>query len=108
VQIFDYFSFFNNLVSDPEDFGLPADLIVDPTRYCLAEVAPSPNINCSQYLSFDGIHVTTGVQRAIAWQVSDQLMLGGAVPEPASWGLMIAGFGAVGFALRRRRALLAA
>ena len=26
----------------------------------------------------------------------------GAVPEPASWGLMILGFGAMGFALRRR------
>ncbi|TRW15286.1 PEP-CTERM sorting domain-containing protein [Glacieibacterium frigidum] len=27
----------------------------------------------------------------------------GAVPEPASWALMIAGFGAVGVAARRRR-----
>lgn len=26
-----------------------------------------------------------------------------AVPEPATWGMMIAGFGAVGFAMRRRR-----
>lgn len=30
-----------------------------------------------------------------------------AVPEPATWGLMILGFGAVGAALRRRRTLLA-
>jgi hypothetical protein len=30
-----------------------------------------------------------------------------AIPEPASWGLMIAGFGAVGFALRRRNPALA-
>lgn len=29
---------------------------------------------------------------------------GGAVPEPASWALMIAGFGAVGGAMRRRSA----
>jgi hypothetical protein len=28
----------------------------------------------------------------------------GAVPEPASWALMIAGLGAVGFAMRRKRA----
>jgi hypothetical protein len=28
--------------------------------------------------------------------------VGGAVPEPASWALMIAGFGIVGFAMRRR------
>ena len=26
-------------------------------------------------------------------------------PEPATWGLMILGFGAVGYSLRRRRAL---
>ncbi len=31
-----------------------------------------------------------------------------AVPEPATWGLMIAGFGMVGFAARRRRTVVAA
>ncbi len=30
-----------------------------------------------------------------------------AVPEPATWAMLLAGFGAVGFALRRRRAALA-
>ncbi|TRW14247.1 PEPxxWA-CTERM sorting domain-containing protein [Glacieibacterium frigidum] len=30
-----------------------------------------------------------------------------AVPEPATWGLMIAGFGMVGFTARRRAALAA-
>lgn len=33
---------------------------------------------------------------------------GSVVPEPAAWGLMIAGFGIVGVAARRRRTLLAA
>jgi hypothetical protein len=33
---------------------------------------------------------------------------GGGVPEPASWALMILGFGAAGAALRRRRTVLAA
>jgi hypothetical protein len=33
---------------------------------------------------------------------------GGAVPEPASWALMISGFGMVGAVLRRRRPTLAA
>ena len=33
---------------------------------------------------------------------------GGAVPEPGSWALMILGFGTMGTALRRRRALAAA
>lgn len=31
----------------------------------------------------------------------------GAVPEPASWAMMLAGFGLVGFAARRRRSLFA-
>jgi len=30
-----------------------------------------------------------------------------AIPEPAAWGMMIAGFGLVGFAMRRRTALAA-
>jgi PEP-CTERM motif len=30
-----------------------------------------------------------------------------AVPEPASWALMIGGFGLVGFAMRRRKANVA-
>jgi hypothetical protein len=32
---------------------------------------------------------------------------GGAVPEPASWAMLIAGFGLVGASARRRRALAA-
>lgn len=31
------------------------------------------------------------------------LTVGGAVPEPATWTMLIAGFGTVGFAMRRRR-----
>lgn len=33
--------------------------------------------------------------------------VGGAVPEPATWAMMIAGFGLAGASLRRRRAILA-
>ena len=35
------------------------------------------------------------------------LSIGGAVPEPATWAMMIMGFGLAGSALRRRRALAA-
>lgn len=38
----------------------------------------------------------------------DDASLTAAVPEPATWGLMIVGFGMVGMALRRRTAVVAA
>lgn len=37
---------------------------------------------------------------------SDAILIGGAVPEPATWAMMLLGFGAVGFTLRRRRRVL--
>lgn len=37
-----------------------------------------------------------------------QFFLGSYVPEPASWAMMIAGFGLVGTAARKRRRLSAA
>ncbi|WP_310495996.1 PEPxxWA-CTERM sorting domain-containing protein [Sandarakinorhabdus sp.] len=40
------------------------------------------------------------------WVVRDGS--GGAVPEPAAWTMLIAGFGLVGAAMRRRKAALAA
>lgn len=42
------------------------------------------------------------------WTGLAEVRFGGVVPEPASWALMIAGFGIVGAASRRRRAIVAA
>jgi hypothetical protein len=36
------------------------------------------------------------------WVAFDNLTFSGAIPEPASWAMMIAGFGLVGAAMRRR------
>jgi len=101
---FDYFDFFTELGRNPVRFDLPATLITDPTRWCIKELPFGSD--CSNYLSFDGIHVTKGVQLAIADSISRQLSLP-AVPEASTWGMMIIGFGAVGFAMRRRAALAA-
>ncbi len=98
---FDYFAFFNGVNVDPTRYGLPAGLITDQSRFCLGELAPGSD--CSNYLSFDGIHVTRGVHQALAFEIAREAGLI-AVPEPATWGLMIIGFGAVGFAMRRRTA----
>jgi len=95
---FDYFNFFFRLQADPTAFGLPSTL--NFTDSCLATVGPGQD--CSNFLSFDGIHVTRGVQQAISIEISRLTGLA-AVPEPATWGMMIAGFGLVGAALRRQR-----
>lgn len=97
---FDYFAFFNTLAADPTVFGLPAGL--DLVTPCLAAVPPGPGIDCTGYLSFDGIHVTRAVQKALSVEIG-RLVGIAIVPEPASWAMMIAGFGLVGGALRRRR-----
>ena len=52
-------------------------------------------------LTFDGLNGGGGF-------ALDNVTLNGAVPEPASWALMIGGFGLVGASLRRRRTALAA
>lgn len=40
------------------------------------------------------------------WTI-DNVVFGSAVPEPASWSMLITGFGLIGFAARRRAALAA-
>ena len=64
----------------------------------LFEIAPSTTFNWST----SGISVGSGQTPAI----SHLLYFGGraAVPEPASWAMMIVGFGAIGAAMRRRHA----
>lgn len=83
----------------------------------VAEVILNPQVN-----SFRGFTTTatmtsltvTGFNPAgtssFYWPSVDDLTLGnfGVVPEPSSWALMLAGFGLVGVALRRRTSLTAA
>jgi hypothetical protein len=42
-----------------------------------------------------------------AWAMDDLSFNGAAVPEPSTWAMMLLGFGAVGFALRRRKQVAA-
>lgn len=58
---------------------------------------------------FFGVANAGGISRFVIampdsgdWEV-DHLQFGTAVPEPASWALLLVGFGTVGAALRRRR-----
>lgn len=64
--------------------------------------------------STGGLYQNVGDESAYVrdWAVGPQFVnyafLNGAVPEPASWAMLIAGFGLVGAAARRRRVTVAA
>lgn len=52
-----------------------------------------------------GVYYTDGVYDAPLTEVFSQTLTPVVVPEPASWALMILGFGSIGAVLRRRRSL---
>ncbi|RYF19609.1 MAG: PEP-CTERM sorting domain-containing protein [Oxalobacteraceae bacterium] len=102
---FNYLDFFDRVAFNPSALGLPTSLIQpDPTLpgggTCQgANAYPA----CTGYFSFDGIHPTAAIQQAAFNDMNRQFNLTGAVPEPASWAMMICGFGMVGGAMRRRK-----
>lgn len=63
------------------------------------------------YLTFDFNHVATATTTDVVFTVKhntgfyllDRVTVLGGVPEPASWAMLIAGFGMTGASLRRRR-----
>jgi hypothetical protein len=59
-------------------------------------------------LSADSLQFAFGPTAALSFRLYDGAPLGGAVPEPASWAMLIAGFGLTGATLRRRRQMAAA
>lgn len=96
---FSYLDFFTRVGSDPASLGL-TPLRTDTT--CQAAGAAAIAGGCQGIFSFDGTHPTEAVQQALFRDLDRQFALTASVPEPASWGLMILGFGLAGAALRRR------
>jgi outer membrane lipase/esterase len=95
LQFFDLFAYQTSIYKDPVAFGLPASL--DTTRACLQVPGAAPE--CNGFVYFDAIHPTTQVHRVIASGLTAQVS---GVPEPATWAMMLFGFGAVGYAMRKR------
>lgn len=96
LYLFDYLAFFTELRADPTRFGLPAD--INFTTTC-QQARATPG--CEGFFSFDGTHPTAAVQAAAFQAMDAQFNLTAAVPEPGTWALMLLGFGAVGWAMRR-------
>ena len=66
---------------------------------------------CIHTLTFSGgyrINNILGLNNDASYEKLVFTNVGGSVPEPASWAMLIAGFGLVGAAARRRRAAVAA
>lgn len=99
---YSYIDFFGRVATDPGSLGLPS-LRTDTT--CIQARAQATG--CAGIFSFDGVHPTAAVQSALFRDMVTQFNLA-PVPEPASWAMMIAGFGVVGTAIRRRRTGMAA
>lgn len=94
---FSYQDFFTRLAADPLSFRVPP---ITEAGACFDSRTPvGGKIDCSGFFSVDGIHPIAPIQAAIFREV---VQVAG-VPEPASWALMIGGFGLVGAALRRRQ-----
>ena len=102
---FSYLKFFAALAADPARFDVPAFTHL-PSDGCFSHLSPPATMDCSGYFSVDGTHPIAPIQAALYRAVAHDVGIG-AVPEPASWTLMIAGFGLVGAAVRRRTAVAA-
>ena len=100
LRRFSYQNFFARLSADPTAFGV-APFTHLPSDGCFNHLTPPATADCSGYFSVDGIHPIAPIQAAIFREI---VQVAG-VPEPATWSLLIAGFGLVGTAVRRRAAV---
>lgn len=100
---FSYLDFFQRVLDDPGALGLPAQAR-DVT--CQQAGAAAIANNCAGIFSFDGTHPTAPIQEALFRELNRQFDVSG-VPEPATWGTLIVGFGLIGGAMRRRRTTMA-
>ena len=68
----------------------------------------SGNAGAANFTTYNYDSITQTIYTNVNFGAGTVVVTEGGVPEPASWALMIGGFGLVGASLRRRRASLAA
>ncbi|QMW22955.1 PEPxxWA-CTERM sorting domain-containing protein [Sandaracinobacteroides saxicola] len=100
---YSYFGFYGRLLADPTSYNFPAT--TDFVGTCQSQrPVVAGKIDCTGIYSLDGTHPAKQAHYAIARDLTQVL----GVPEPATWAMLIAGFGLVGAAARRRRPATAA
>lgn len=102
---YSYLDFFQRVQTSPGAFNLPSPLILPedgkPQTTCQGAAALPA---CTGYFSFDGIHPTAAIHQALFADINGKFGFGlTAVPEPATWAMLVLGFATVGAALRRDR-----
>jgi PEP-CTERM motif len=70
---------------------------------CISCALASPDFSHGVFTLSAGVNNITGVFDGVIGYGSGDFMVSNAVPEPASWALMLVGVGALGGALRSRR-----
>jgi hypothetical protein len=78
------------------------------TRFTTATTIPEITLGSTRFSPFPGtggFEAPTGTQGTVFddGYFGPNFQLLAAVPEPSTWAMMLVGFGAVGFAMRRRR-----
>ena len=97
---YSYLDFFQRVSTAPGSLGLPPQ---DQSMTCQQAGAVAIANGCTGIFSFDGTHPTAPIQAALFRDINRQFNLTGAVPEPATWAMMILGFFAMGSVMRRRK-----
>ncbi len=80
----------------------------DPSQFLQGSIVLGAGIHTLDVYGFEGCCDGGTTGQYLAPDSRDFRDFTTTVPEPATWGLMIAGFGGLGVALRRRRAMVAA
>lgn len=86
--------------------SVPGSFDINGVNYLVPEPAGSaPSFFTVSGLGFLGDTFTLQANRKNSWvMLSEVTFVGaGAVPEPSTWAMMLLGFGAVGFAMRRSK-----
>ena len=82
------------------------DLIQNSEKLSFGLVGFGPTFNANKndtYTTAFSINDSAGVSHSLSINAIVGTGFAAAVPEPASWGMMILGMGAIGFAMRRRK-----